>query len=40
MISFLDFFQGMAIILFFLGSKITNQIGLVGAFLLITIVGV
>ena len=33
MISFLDFFQGMAIILFFLGSKITNQIGASGAVL-------
>jgi hypothetical protein len=29
----LDFLQDIAIIFFFLGSKITNNIGLVGAFL-------
>jgi len=31
--SFLDFFQHIAIILFFLGSKITNFIGASGAVL-------
>ena len=31
--SFLDFIQHIAIILFFLGSKITNKIGATGAVL-------
>ena len=32
--SFLDFLQHIAIILFFLGSKITNKIGASGAILM------
>lgn len=34
--SFLDFLQHIAIILFFCGSKITNKIGAIGVILLCT----
>ena len=33
--SFFDFFQDIAIVLYIFGSRITNRIGLVGAVLLI-----